>query len=269
MRRLASYFVITALMVLIGTSASGATPQEMVAEAEKAYKEARYAEAAGLFESLSDSLGTSAVLLGNIGNCYVKAGDYGRAMLAYRKALKIDPSNREIKGNVRYVESKVVDNNRAELKGKRLSVLPDSPSFFSSIHKFISLDHLSDTWAVYSAVSFILLLGAIGAYLFSKNVAIRKTGFFGGIFLAVMCVATLAFAEMAASDASKTSVGVITAYKYNLHNEPYATSKVNPVALTRGTVMRVIGEETSESWYKVRLNSDFVGWIPASEFEVF
>lgn len=284
MRDIIRKAALSLALVIPAVSMSGADFRQ----AETAYKEGKYVEAAAIFESLGDSLGTSAELLGNIGNCYVKAGDYGKGMLAYQQALRIDPSDKEVRGNIRYVETKVSDNNRAELKGKRLSITPDSPSFFSSLKRYVTLDHLSDTWAIYAVVSFLLFIASLSAYIFSSNVAVRKTGFFGGIFVGVVCVVTIVFAEMAASRSEKEESGVLVAYKYNLRQEPYSTAKGNPVALTRGTVLKIIGSEeetegangdsekeksglegNAERWYKVRLNSDFVGWVPASEFKPF
>ena len=105
-----------------------------------------------------------------------------------------------------------------------------------------------------------------------KDVAVRKVGFFGGGILIGLTVIFVAFAFYAARSARSDSEGVITAYKTTLYKEASATSKTNPSQLTRGTVMDVLDEEKGSngktSWYKVRLNSDFVGWVKSSDFEL-
>ena len=61
-------------------------------------------------------------------------------------------------------------------------------------------------------------------------------------------------------------------YKVALLTEPFSTAKQSSIPLERGTKLDVIdierGKDEKPEWYKVRLNSDIIGWIPASEFEV-
>jgi tetratricopeptide (TPR) repeat protein len=54
----------------------------------------RFGEAAEVFESLYANGVVSTKLLTNIANCYYFAGDIGKAVLFYRRALLADPSNR-------------------------------------------------------------------------------------------------------------------------------------------------------------------------------
>lgn len=80
---------------------------------------------------------------------------------------------------------------------------------------------------------------------------------------------TLVFAFMAA--AYKSDEGVIIGGKVRLMSEASVNSKENPVALTRGTRVTILdtfpADSSSPEWYKVRLNSDFVGWVAAPDFE--
>lgn len=261
-----SYIVIaTAMTCVANASAAGVT-----ADADSAYAQGRYSEAVELYKEAAAKEGVSTELYYNLGNAYCRAGDYGHALANYERAIRLDPSNQEARGNIDYIESRVADANKSELKGKKLSVERDSPSFFSSLRAFICRDHLSDTWAVWSVVCFVLLMACIAAYIFSRNVLIRKTGFFGGfVFLGISAI-TMIFALMAAS--YRTNEGVITGGKVKLRGEPSLSAKESPVSLTRGTRMTIldsipIGTEHPADWYKVRLNSDFVGWVESSDFE--
>ncbi|MDE5880189.1 MAG: SH3 domain-containing protein, partial [Muribaculaceae bacterium] len=42
--------------------------------------------------------------------------------------------------------------------------------------------------------------------------------------------------------------------------------------LTKGTEVRIVSEETDAegnvTWYKVRLNSDYIGWVAADDLEL-
>ena len=96
-------------------------------------------------------------------------------------------------------------------------------------------------------------------------------GFFGGIGAGALCVLTMIFAFSAASALENNDEGVVTAYKVNLLDSPDENGKKSKYPLMRGTLMKVLDVEIDEDgkvlWYKVRLNSDFVGWIRPTDFE--
>lgn len=243
-----------------------------IEEAAEAYEKGEYSKAIEIYEQLSKEKGSSASLLANLGNAYVKAGDYGRAMLCYQRAIRINPSDKEVKGNIIYLTSKVEDNNKAEAKGKKVSVTPEDKPFFTDLRHYIAFTHLSDTWALWAGIMFVLTCTCAALYIFTSNVVVRKIGFFGGFIALGISVVALVFALISASDRNKDLEGVITSYKVNLYSQPSLTSKPGANALTRGTVLDILDKESEEGsskkWYKVRLNSDYSGWINSSDFEV-
>lgn len=261
------YIIVAAISVALPVSA------DTLSSAAAAYRDGRYAEAARIYEQVVAEKGTSAQLLCNLGNAYVKAGDYGHAMLAYSRARKIDPSDSEVRDNIRYVQSKVADNNAAELKGKKLSVEADDASFLSAVGNSFTQGVSSDVWAVWSAILFVLFIGCLATYLFTRTVILRKIGFFGGIVTVALSIIFLLLSFASASAANSRDRGVVLGYKVPLRTEPELSSKASPYPLTRGTVMSVLdsvsGDAERGKWYKVRLNSDYVGWISATDFEIF
>ena len=70
-------------------------------EAVRAEASGELEKAINLYETISKEV-HSANLYGNLGNLYFKTKRYGNAISNYRKALLLDPSNREIKGNLSY-----------------------------------------------------------------------------------------------------------------------------------------------------------------------
>lgn len=243
-----------------------------LAEADSAYNAGNYQEAISLYVMEMEMDGVSAPALFNLGNACLKAGEMGKAVLCYERAHRLDPSDKAIAGNLAYARSKVEDANRSELKGKNLSVSPDAPSFFLALYNNVTADTSSDFWAKLAAISFVLLLCAVALYIFSANIVVRKTGFFTGIFFLAFSVIFLVFSFAAASRSESREEGVITAYKVELLEEPGEKSRPSSTPLTRGTKLDILDDEVNSSgevsWYKVRLNSDFVGWIAASDFEI-
>lgn len=266
--------IIAVLTVVLSSqlnSAAEVSVDKILAKADSAYSAGEYSEAVRIYGEVAAKQGTSASLLVNIGNAYVKAGDLGRGRLAFERALLEDPGEKEARNNIEYIETRVIDNNRAEAKGSKVSVSPESESFFSMVETYVTRRHTSDTWAWWGASLFILAIACVALYLFSSEVMIRKIGFFGGIGAGVLCVIAMVCAFSAASALENNDDGVITAYKVNLLDSPDENGKKSKYPLTRGTLMKVLDVEKDEDgktvWYKVRLNSDFVGWIRYADFE--
>lgn len=245
-----------------------------VSEADSAYISGDYLKAIEIYQGVAQDYGVSAPLLFNMGNAFLQEGDYGNAMLCYQKAKKLDPSNKRINTNLRYLSGKVEDANKAEQKGKRKKVVEDTPNFFQTIHTSVAADTSSNTWAIWAAGAFLLFSGCVALYLFNSNVLMRKTGFFGGIILLGISMVCLVCAYMGAAEAQNHDYGVIIGYKVALQTEPNRAidTENNEGVLTRGTKIRIISEETDAegnvNWYKIRLNSDYIGWVEAKDVEI-
>lgn len=270
-----AFRLMIAIVLMVGFSfgSSAVAAESTSVESAKAfYDKGDFQMAADSFLAVAQADGTSAPLLYNLANCYAELGDLGRAMLYYSRAARLDPSDKDIKNNLEYFASKVEDANRAELRGKKISVAPDSDTFFSSAHRLIAVDVTSNFWAVASVVCFIAFLSCVATYLFCSNILLRKSGFFGGIVLFIMSIALLVFSFMSADAYESHDRAVLMAYKTPLLLEPSSDSKPASNQLCQGTSFDIIAEESdvngNASWYKVRLNADIEGWINADAVEI-
>lgn len=259
--------------ILAHLAASAADPAASSMEmADSLYKKGEYAKAADAYESVAKVDGTSAALYFNLANSYAHLGNYGYAMLYYSRANRLDPSNSKIKNNLNYFASKVEDANRAELRGKKISVAPDHETFFVTVNRLIASDVRSNTWALYSVICFLLVLGGIAVYLFCSNVFLRKVGFFGGIGLFFLSAMFLIFSFMSANHFDSHDQAVLMTYKTQLLIEPSSDAKPATNQLCQGSRFDIVAEETDvegkPTWYKVRLNADIEGWLKASDIEI-
>ena len=264
-------YLLTVFLLTVGILTTMANPS--VSVADSSYNAGEYGRAAEIYNEVAQEYGVSAALLFNLGNAYLQDGDYGNAMLCYQKAKKLDPSNKKINSNLKYLTGKIEDANKAEQKGKRKKVTEDTPNFFQGIHKSVAQDTSSNTWAGWAAATFLLFAGCVALYLFNSNVFMRKIGFFGGIILLGVSMICLVCGYMGAAEAENHEYGVVMTFKAQLQTEPNKSQKNNSEGiLTRGTKIRVISEETDAegnvTWYKVRLNSDYIGWLEAKEVEI-
>ncbi len=243
-----------------------------VDSAQALYEKGEFEKAADEYVAVAKADGVSASLYYNLANCYAQTGNLGNAVLYYSRALRLDPSNKEIKNNLNYFKSKVEDSNRAELRGKKISVAPDTETFFTTAHRLIAVDVSSNLWATLAVVSFVVFIGLLAVYLFCSNILLRKTGFFGGIVMLLCCVAFLAFSFMGANAFESRDKAVLMAYKAQLLIEPSSDAKPAANQLCQGTIFEIVAEESdvegNPTWYKVRLNSTIDGWIKADAVEI-
>lgn len=259
------------LSLCFGIMAKGAPTA--LAEADSAYQAKEYAKAIELYNNVRQEHGSNAALLFNLGNAYYQESDYGNAMVCYLRAHRLDPDNSEINANLQYLRSKVDDANKAEQKGKRMRVTPDEEGFFQSVRRSVAVNTSTDTWATFAAICFILFVGGVALYIFSRNVAARKTGFFGSIVCLCATVMFLCFAFMGARAFGSRDEGVLTAFKTTLLTEPGRPAPDEKgTVLTKGTEVQILSEETDAegnvTWYKIRLNSDHIGWVEAENVAI-
>lgn len=244
-----------------------------LAEADSAYQSKEYVKAIELYNNVRQEYGSNAALLYNLANSYYQEGDFGNAMVCYLRAHRLDPDNKEIKANLQYLRSKVDDANKAEQKGRRLRVTPDEEGFFQSVRRSVAVNTSTDTWAVLAAICFILFVGGVALYIFTRNVAARKTGFFGSMVCLCGAVIFLCFAFMGARAFGSRTDGVLTSFKTVLLTEPgKTTAEEKGNVLTKGTEVQILSEETDAegnvTWYKIRLNSDYIGWVEAQNVAI-
>lgn len=219
-----------------------------------------------------ESAGISSELLFNMGNAYFKEGDWGYARWCYLKALKLNPYNTDARNNEQYIDAKVLENNKAELKGKKINISPDDISFFSKIKSHATRRVSSDTWALLSVIFFVTFILCIAAYLFLKRVSLRKVGFFGSIICLPLSVLALSLSYMAGAETRKSNEGVVCLHKVQLADAPSDSANLNKVPLTKGTLFEILETRYDTDgrpvWYKVKYNSEMIGWVNAESILV-
>lgn len=258
--------LLITLTIVINTSAS-----DFLIKADSAYKAADYKTAIELYERTIKEKNATSELYYNLGNAYYKDDNFGKAIVCYSRSLKYDPSNKHAKNNIEFIRSKVADLNSTALKGEKIDIMADEPTFFEKIYNAICKDIHSDVWAIWSAITFILLIITISLYVFVNNVLIRKIGFFGGIFMIVLTMILLLFSFMSAREYEKQDKGVIISFSSPLKSEAKESSEEVTIPFHRGTEFDIIEEYldvNNEKWYKIRINKNIAGWINQKDIEV-
>ena len=259
MKRL-KYALIIILLAVVAPAIHAAT---VPALADSAYTHERWGEAIELYNNVLNEQGRSAAVYYNLGNAWYRKGNVAQAVLAYERALRIDPSHKEARANLDFV------NNRLEDKPE------DNNSIITSAHRSIVCAMSANSWAWIALLSFIILCGAVALYIFAGNVMLRKIGFFGGIALLIMSMYFIVVAHDAAKRINDHSEAIVTAPSTLLNSvprQPRNTEKVVP--LHEGTKVEIVDsidtpdDPESPMWYNVRIGGGSASaWLRATDVE--
>lgn len=259
--------ILCLLSVAITASADNAA---VTYKADSLYNAGKYSDAAKEYIRIIDKHGSSSEIFYNLGNAYKGDGNLGEAVVAYKKALIINPSNSQAANNLEYINS-IVDNlNQTAALGTTFEPIPESISVTHTISNFLDTVG-SNRWAVIAVSCFILCLCGVAGYIFFNNVALKKVGFFGAIVMLVMSVIMITLSVISKHDAENSSVCVVTVSQVSLKSSPQDKSKDVASPLTEGTVLTIVeklDDSTESGWTKVYLNSEYTGWIKNSDIKI-
>lgn len=262
MKKALKYILVALIYFLIGWTAS-AQNNEILHMADSAYNARNYRTALSLYNKVLDTNGASSSLYYNIGNTHYRIGNVGQAIVAYERALRLDPSHEDARANLEFVNS-------------RLKGLPqDNSSFLTNIHNDVVAQASANTWSCIALVLFLLVLGFVSLYFFGSGAVWRKTGFFGGIIMMVLFVYAFVIAWETAAAVNRHDVAVVITQNAHLTSNP-GTSKnkdEKTVSIPEGSKVEIIDslatptDPVAPMWYNVALNSNTHAWIASTDVE--
>lgn len=245
------------LIVLLAMSFLTAWGGGLDQRADSAYMADQFAEAATLYEQAASEDGVSSALYYNLGNSYYRMGRTGEAIVAYERALRLDPSNNDAKTNLDFLNSRIIDRPG------------DRGTFISNTMDEIALYTSSNNWAWISLALFTIVIACAACYMFSSITAVRKTGFFGGIVMLLICGTAVVFSFRAAAISSSHTSAVIVVPSTILSTSPRTPKDRNEEAmlLHEGTKVEIIDsvttriDSTEVKWYDVQVDNNHRAWI--------
>lgn len=232
-------------------------------QADEAYNKEDYVNAIELYTRSIAQEGVSADVYYNLGNAHYRNNHLGQAVLNYERALRIDPTHDDARTNLQFVRTHIQD--RPE----------DDTAFFASVHRAIVNAATPNAWAWIAFAIFLLFIAAVASYIFAPGIALRKTGFFGGIVLLFLFAYILFVAWSASSRAASHEEAVVITPSTQLTSAPMggrnATDKV--VTIHEGTLVEIIDsvatpeDPSSPIWYNVKINNATKAWLRGSDVE--
>jgi tetratricopeptide (TPR) repeat protein len=222
--------------------------------ADSAYVRGDFQQAIQIYEELLQQ-GEAAEVYYNLGNAYYKAGEIAKAILNYERALLLEPGNSDVKANLELARAKTVDK-----------VEPTPEIFFVSWGKALVNTMSSNQWSYVGIAAFILLMCAIAAFVLSKSVALKKTGFFGGVLMLIVVILANIFASQQKSRLQNRDSAIVITPSVSVRSTP-SESGTALFVLHEGHKVE-IKDSTMKAWKEIRLEDGKVGWVPDAAIEV-
>ena len=218
-------------------------------QANAAYNEGNYQSALDLYNNIVEAEQESVPLYFNLGNTYYKMGTYPMAIYYYEKALKLDPSNADVKTNLEIANLAIAD---------KIESIPQSfiVKGWNNVKNMFS----SNAWATVSIISFAILLVALFLFLRARRMGLRKVGFFVGILALLVFVFSFIFSMEKRNEAMEKNHAIIMTPAVTVKSSPNDGS-VDLFVLHEGTKVTLLDE--TDGWNKVRIANGSEGWLPS------
>lgn len=227
----------------------GADLTEVLVGANAAYEAGEYGRAVEAYESAVARGVANGHLFFNLGNAYLRHGDLGRAVAAYRRARVLLPRDEDVAANLAFAR-----------KSARDALEPPRPSAVLTTllpwHYGLSRSELLRLVAVLN----LLFWAAVTLRLF-----VRRSEVAAWIAGALVAALLATGASLAVRHLAPRRIGVILPQEIDIHAGTSATSVVR-FRLHAGTEVRATGRR--DEWVRVELPDGESGWVEAEHVEL-
>ena len=242
--------LVVALTMSVSANANAITK----AQADSAYQQEQYQQAANLYEQLLKR-GESADIYYNLGNAYYRMDDMTHAVLAYERALLLSPGDADVRFNLQMARSKTIDK-----------IVPESEMFFVTWYRSLVRLMSVDAWGRTAIVSLLCAMLLLLVYLFAQRIWLRKVGFFGGILFLVVFLAANVFGFQQQQSLLHRTGAIIIRSAVPVKSTPSANG-TDLFILHEGTRVDIT-DDTMHGWREIRVADGKSGWVEVKEIEV-
>lgn len=228
--------------------------ESILKEAEDAYMQQNYNKAIELYEKVLKQDGESAFIYYNLGNAYYKENKIASAILNYERALLLAPGDSDIRFNLQMARQKTVDK-----------IEPLDDFFLKKWIDVIQNRGAADSWARLALVSFILFIGCLILFFFSRQIRWKKLGFYAGLFLLLVVVIGNIFAFNQKKNLLTRDSGIVFAPTVTVKSSPNDSGN-DLFILHEGTKVKI--KSTLGNWSEISLEDGNVGWMPSDKIEI-
>lgn len=243
--RLFSLFFVLLLFVKTASAQDG---NLLLQQAADAYSNGDYQTAIDQYEQVLAGGQDAFEVYYNLGNAYFKNNQIAPAILNYERAARINPADADLQHNLAMAKSRTVD------KVDMLAV----PEFVSGYKSFVNATP-ADRWGTLSILAFVLMLVAIGAFLYLSRRWMKQLALGTGGVLALLAIAFFFFGWQQTNWLNSRKEAIIFQPSITVTSTPDKTGE-ELFVLHEGTKVRIV--ERFRDWIRVRIGDGNTGWVP-------
>ena len=230
-------------------------PDSLFRAGVQAYASGDWASASSDWEGVLETGLRSKEVYYNLGNAYFKQGETGRAVLNYERALRLSPSDRDVRYNLDYARSMTQD---------RIDSVPEF--FVATWIRGLRRSLGANAWAVLSLILLAATLALALLFLLGPSGTARKAGFFTGLTTLLLTVLCGTFALMGRSDMQRRDAAIVMKPVSSVKSSPSEDSSKDLFILHEGTRVRLLDQVSG--YTEISLSDGRQGWIPSSDIEI-
>ena len=242
-----NFFHTIVLFIVISISSLRADVNSIMQKGNEFYKSNQYQLAIDEYNKLIKQGFEGESVYYNLGNAHYRLGKVGYAILYYEKALKLSPSDADIKHNLTLARLNVKD---------KVDTLP--PFFIFNIWEGLLAAFSVSGWTIIVYVAFIFLLITVITYFFSKTATQQRISFFTGVGVSVLFLLTIILLSVKMNKEFNIKNGIIVESSVTIKSSPDNTSR-DEFIVHEG--LKVSLEDRVDDWIKIRLEDGKIGWI--------
>ena len=252
----AATLAVLLLLLPLGMQAQALSyPDSLWNAGVEAYTNGDYASALKDWQDVQATGLMSKELYYNLGNAFFKDGQIAPAILWYERALRLDPSDDDVRYNLEYARALTQD---------RIEEVPEI--FFEQWRHSLCYLLPSNTWAVIALVFLALTVALVLLFLLGSTSGRRKLGFFAGIVTLLIALLGWDFARWQRQEARRQDQAIVMRPVSSVKSSPSASGAKDLFILHEGTRVKIM--DNVGGYSQIEIADGRQGWIPASELEV-
>jgi tetratricopeptide (TPR) repeat protein len=257
----------------VATAAESNTPEALFAAGNAAYEAGAYPDAIDRYLEVANSGIENADLYYNLGNAYFKAGDLGRSVLWFERALRIEPRNEDARANIAMVRSLLRDQQLVPPQGgvrnaalawhRRLSISESAAvacGFYAlfCIAALVLIFRRSRPVAMFYRRASWLSPARLFGLTMTQDLVV------GMVLTALLTIVFAGSAYAKVQDSREALRGVVVTEEVAVYSGPSQDATIQ-FKIHEGTIVAV--RDGRGGWVRVDLPGDLSGWVEETTVE--
>ena len=235
-------------------SAFASADDSLMRQGNTAYQNGDYELAIDCYQEIIQHGNEGAILYYNLGNAYFKAKQTPEALLWYERALRLDPSNEDIKHNIAYANLQITD---------KIEVLPEL--FIVRWWNGLSQSMTATAWAVMAVVFGAFFALSIALMIVSRRRWLSVTSVVLALISLIIAIFSLIFASKESKRYIQQPEAIVMQSVVNAKGTPNE-SGTSLFVIHEG--LKVAVTDRVGTWVEIKLPNGEKGWVEDASIEI-